>query len=228
MTRRSLCRLLATIPVLSLMLLGACDATTPSFAVIVRTISDDGKPMPGVPVKINATDGKTDAEGKWAVRLSGLEGSEIPISAEPPKGYRLPPKAPGQKGVVLRKIIGIDGKPLPLEYVIKLSPVERTYAILVKTGGFAGLPVETFGNRQVLTGEKGTASFLYRGAPGDELQVRISTADHPELRPINPTQTFILGQQSDAYVMQAKFAMPKPVAAPKKPSKPKPIGPKRL
>ncbi len=213
---------------LALVALPACEATTPCFPVIVRTMTDDGKPMPSVSVKINNTPGTTDSEGKWAVRLTGQEGSEVPISAEAPKGYRIvSTKLAPQKGVVLRKVVGIDGKLVPVEHTIKLAPLERTYAILVKTG-FAGLPVETFGHKQVTTGEKGTASFLYRGTPGDELQVRISTADYPLLRPSNPTQTFILGQQSDAYVVQTKFATPKPVAAPKVHKKPVKLGPKRL
>ena len=206
----------------------ACEATNPSFPVIVRTLADDGKPMAAVQIKIANTIGATDAEGKWAVRLSGLEGSEVPISAEPPRGYRIVSiHAAAQKGVVLRKVVGVDGKLVPVEHTIKMAPLERTYAVLVKTG-FAGLPVETFGHKQVLTGESGTASFLYHGTPGDELQVRISTADHPLLRPTNPTQTFVLGQQSDAYVVQTKFAMPKPVAAPKVNRKPIKLGPKRL
>ncbi len=211
-------------------LIGAagCEVTNPSFPVIIRTVTDDGKPMANVPVTISKTPGTTDAEGKWAVRLSGQEGSEIPITVEPPKGYRIvTTRAVPQKGVVLRKVVGIDGKLVPVEHTIKLAPLERTYAVLVKTG-FAGLPVETFGNKQVMTGDKGTASFLYHGTPGDELQVRISTADHPELRPTNPTQTFKLGEQPEAYVFQTKFAMPKPVSAPKVHKKPVKLGPKRL
>ena len=107
---------------------------------------------------------------------------------------------------------------------MKFSPLVRQYAVLVRVG-VPGLDVETFGTRQAVTNTKGVAMFLYQGAPGDELQVKVNTAEHPELRPQNPTASFLLGPRSEAYVVKEKFNVYK---APVKHHKPVHVGPHRL
>jgi len=203
----------------------ACSEEAGKFPVVVTAMSDDGKPMPDLPVSIGrAPAGRTDAEGRLRVRVVGKEGQKLAVSVTVPKGYRL--SAPDAT-LVLRRLADIEGgsgRPLPIEHVIKLSPLEREYAVLVRVG-VAGLPVQTFGTRQAVTNEKGVAMFLYRGAPGDELQVKIDTATHPELRPQNPQQSFLLAQRSEAYVVKEKFTVFK---APVHHHKPVHVGPKRL
>jgi hypothetical protein len=150
---------------------------------------------------------------------------KVTVTTEVPRGYKL--AAGNSPALVLRRLTDIEGKKgrlLPVEHVVKFAPLVRQYAVLVRVG-VAGLDIETFGTRQAVTNQKGAAMFLYQGAPGDELQVRVNTAAHPELRPQNPTSSFLLGQRSEAYVVREKFTVYKP---PVKHHKPVHVGPKRL
>lgn len=204
---------------------GGCSEEGGHFPVVVRTVSDDGQNIPDVAITLGrAPAGKTDADGKLRVRVAGREGQKIVVGVTVPKGYR---QTGGESTLVLRRLGDIEGgggRPLPIEQVIRLSPLEREYAVLVRIG-VAGLPIETFGTRQSVTNDKGVAMFLYRGAPGDELQVRIDTSGHPELRPQNPSTSFLLAQRSEAYVVKEHFTVLKPAVHHKRPVH---IGPKRL
>jgi hypothetical protein len=202
-----------------------CTETEGRFPVVVSTVTDDGQPFPDVIVTLGkAVAGKTGADGKLSVNVRGKEGMKVAVTTDIPKGYKLTSPA---SGVVLRRLSDIEGgkgRMLPVEHVVKFSPLQRQYAVLVRVG-VAGLDVETFGTRQAVTNSLGVAAFLYSGAPGDELQVKVNTAAHPELRPQNPSASFLLGQRSEAYVVKEKFTTPK---APVKHHKPVHVGPKRL
>lgn len=205
-------------------LLGACADDEGRFPVVVTTETDDGQPLAELPVTVGKTPaGKTDANGKLRMRVVGKEGARVAVTVATPKGYRAVSTG---NAVVLRRLTDIEGgsgRPLPIEHVVKFAPLERQYAVLVRAG-VAGLPVETFGTRQAITNEKGVAAFLYQGAPGDELQVKLITDGHPDLRPQNPSQSFLLAPRSEAYLVKEHFAAVK--KPPKKKAAPK--GPRRL
>ncbi len=93
----------------------------------------------------------------------------------------------------------------PVEHIIRLTPTERLYAVLVRAG-IPQLPVEARGVQQAVTDASGVAAFLYRGAPGAELKVRLVTSSRPELRPRNPSFSFVLAPHPEAYVVRERFA----------------------
>ncbi len=194
------------------------------FPVVVSTETDDGQPLPDLPVTVGRTPaGRTDASGKLKMRVVGKEGARVTISVETPKGYRA---ASTSNAVVLRRLGGIDGTsghPLPIEHVVKFAPLQRQYAVLVRTG-IPGIPVETFGTQQAVTNGKGVAMFLYEGTPGDELQVKLVTDGRPDLLPRNPTQSFLLATRSEAYLVKEHFTAIKKVVH----KKHVPSGPRRL
>ncbi len=204
--------------------LAGCADEQGRFPVVVITTTDDGRPLPDLPVTIGrGLAGKTDADGKLKVRVVGKEGARVTVTVATPKGYR---PASTENAVVLRRLSDIDGgggRPLPIEHVVKFAPLQRQYAVLVRTDA-PGLPVETFGTRQAVTNDKGVAMFLYEGTPGDELQVKLVTDARPDLRPQNPTQSFLLAQRSEAYLVKEHFATTKKEHK-KKPAR---VGPKRL
>lgn len=204
-----------------------CAQEPDKFPVVVSIVSDDDKPFVGVPVRFGQSlAGNTDGEGKLRVRVNGKEGQKVVVSIDVPKGFRLPPTTK-ENAFVLRHLVDLDSggkRPLPIEHTIRLQPLEREYAILIRTG-VPGLTVETFGQQKAVTNDKGVATFLYKGTPGDELQVKISTAGRPDLRPQNPTASFMLAQKPEAYVVKEHFSVHK-APAPKR--KPKPTGPRRL
>jgi hypothetical protein len=195
------------------------------FPVVVSTATDDGQPLGGLAVTVGKTPaGKTDAAGKLKIRVVGKEGARVAVTVATPKGYR--PASAGN-AVVLRRLSDIEGgsgRPLPIEHVVKFAPLQRQYAVLVRTG-IAGIPVETFGTQQAVTNEKGVASFLYEGSPGDELQVKLITDARADLRPQNPTQSFLLATRSEAYMVKEHFTVVKKEVHHKRPQR---IGPKRL
>jgi hypothetical protein len=205
--------------------LAACDTEPSRFPVVITAMTDDGKPFPNLPVTLGkAPAGSTDAEGHLRVRVAGKEGMKVAVAVNAPKGYKIVSLS---NALVLRRLTDIEGgseKLLPVEHTVKLAPLERQYAVLVRAG-VAGLPVETFGTRQAVTNSKGVAMFTYKGAPGDELEVKISTDGHPELRPQNPPTSFLLASRSEAYVFKVKFNVTK---APPKHHKPVHVGPRRL
>ena len=217
-------RALALVAVLGAAGLAAgCADDSGRFPVVVTTLTDDGQPLADLPVRVGrALAGKTDADGKLKIRVVGKEGARVAISVATPKGYRLASKA---GAVVLRRLTDVegDGRPLPIEHVVRFSPLERQYAVLVRAD-VGGLPVEAFGTRQAVTNDKGVAIFLYEGTPGDELQVKLVTDGRPDLRPQNPTQSFVLAARSEAYLVKQHFE------AVRKPHKRRPthVGPKRL
>jgi hypothetical protein len=194
------------------------------FPVVITTETDDGQPLPDLPVTVGKTPaGRTDATGKLKIRVVGKEGARIAIAVATPKGYRAASTA---NAIVLRRLGDIEGgggHPLPIEHVVKFAPLQRQYAVLVRAG-VAGIPVETFGTKQAVTNDKGVAMFLYEGTPGDELQVKLVTDGRPDLMPRNPTQSFLLATRSEAYLVKEHFTAIKTAVH----HKAKPTGPRRL
>jgi hypothetical protein len=209
-----------------LLLAGGCAEEQSKFAVVFTVATDDGRPLADIPMTLGKVPlGKTDAQGRLQKQVAGKEGQRIGVSIEVPKGYR-PPAKPLE--VVLRQLKGIEGggRALPVELGVKLSPLKRKYAVMVRAG-VGGLGVETFGTRQAVTSDKGVALFLYEGAPGDELQVRLDTSSKPDLRPQSPTQSFLLASRPEAYIVKQTFASVAPPPPPP-PKKKRHVGPKRL
>lgn len=209
---------------LAALLLPACAEQEGRFPVVVTTETDDGQPLPELLVTVGKTPaGKTDAGGKLRMRVVGKEGARVAITVATPKGYRAASTA---NAVVLRRLADIEGgsgRPLPIEHVVKFTPLQRQYAVLVRAG-LPGIPVETFGTQQAVTNAKGVAMFLYEGTPGDELQVKLVTDARPDLMPRNPTQSFLLAARSEAYLVKEHFTALKKVVHKKR----GPTGPKRL
>jgi hypothetical protein len=210
--------------VLALVVSAGCAEEASRFPVAITTQTDDGQPLGDLPVSVGKTPaGRTDASGHLKIRVVGKEGERIAITVPTPKGYRA---VSGANAIVLRRLGDIEGgggHPLPIEHVVKFAPLQRQYAVLVRAG-IPGLPIETFGTKQAVTNDKGVAMFLYEGTPGDELQVKLVTDGRPDLLPRSPTQSFLLAQRSEAYLVKEHFT-PIKKAVHKKHG---PSGPRRL
>jgi hypothetical protein len=202
--------------------LGCSEEEQSRFPVVIIAATDDGKPLADLPVTVGNNVGKTDAHGHLALRLMGKEGARVPVTVATPKGYR--PAAPATP-IVLRRLVDIEGgeRALRIQHTVRFAPLQREYVVVVRAG-VAGLPVETFGTRRAVTNAQGVALFVYQGAPGDELQVKLDTDGHPELRPQDPQQSFLLAERSEAYLVKERFTVNRP---PKKHA-PRHVGPTRL
>jgi hypothetical protein len=216
--------LVAAVVLAATALASGCTEEEARFPVVVTTQTDDGQPLGDLPVFVGKTPaGKTDATGKLAMRVVGKEGARVVITVPVPKGYRAASTA---SAVILRRlndIGGTSGRPLPIEHVVKFTPLQRQYAVMVRAG-IAGIPIETFGTKQAVTNDKGVAMFLYEGTPGDELQVKLVTDARPDLMPRNPSQSFLLAMRSEAYLVKEHFAVIRKAVHKKSTH----VGPKRL
>ena len=199
----------------ALLLFGAC-GDEKKFTLVVSVISDDGKPIADVPVKLgDGTRGVTDEGGQLRRRVIGEEGQRFTVAVDPPKGYGF--VGTPKPAVVLRHLVDLEGgsgKSLPIEFSVKLAPSTRTYAVLVRSNA-PGLPVEAFGDAKATTNSKGVAMFLYTGTPGEALTVKLDTSALPRLQPQNPPMTFQLGSKQQAFVFRQTFTQLPEKRAPK-------------
>ncbi len=196
--------LIATFTALAL---AGCSAPPPRpFDVVVRALNDEDEPLRNAPVKVNGKEvGATDASGVLLLRRPEAEGSSLTISVAAPAGYK-PAEPP--RPLVLRRItrkIGGVVRELPVEQVFRFSALRRQYAVLVDVGE-PDLPIEVFGARKAVTNSRGVASFLYEGAPGEELAVRVSCDSNPKLQPQVIAGNFVLASRSEAYLVQGRFS----------------------
>jgi hypothetical protein len=217
--------------VAALALAGGCAAPPPRpFAVEVRALTDEDEPLRGIPVAVNGSvAGTTDGAGRLRLSRSEVEGTRLAVQLETPRGYR---PAIDPPPLVLRRMSRvIDGvaRELPVEHLMRFAPLQREYAVLVDVGT-AGLPVEAFGARRAVTNARGVASFLYKGSPGDELAVQVSSDGHDELKPKVVSANFVLASRSEAYLVEGRFEPKPPPPPPRRvPQKRvRPVVPRRL
>jgi hypothetical protein len=217
--------------VAALALGGGCAPPPPRpFSVEVRALTDEDEPLRDVSVTVNgAAAGKTDAAGRLHLTRSEVEGTRLAVNVETPRGYR---PAIDPPPLVLRRMNRVvDGvtRELPVEHVMRFAPLQREYAVLVDVGT-GGLPVEAFGARRAVTNSRGVASFLYKGSPGDELAVQVTSEGHDELKPKVVSANFVLASRSEAYLVEGHFEPKPPPPPPRRvpPKRVRPVRPRRL
>ena len=205
--------------------------TIDEFPVTVIARFEDGRPAPGASCSAPGTKGvRTGPDGKATFRIYGSDGEQVRVAIVPPEGYRVIKadlEVPLRRGIPLG---GGDEQPIPVQREVTFAPTQRTYAIMVRTDGRLGLPIETYGKPVAATNEQGVALFMYRGVPGTELEVRVLTANAPNLKPANPRKTFLLPDHDDAFVFRQAFkeedvrgARRRPAVAPERGGSPVPI-----
>jgi len=176
------------------------------FPVTVLARFEDGRPAPGASCSAPGTTRvRTGPDGKATFRIYGSDGETVRVAIVPPEGHRVLKadlEVPLRRGIPLG---GGDEQPIPVQRDVTFAPTQRTYAVMVRTDGRLGLPIETYGKAVAATNEQGVALFMYKGVPGTELEVRVLTANAPNLKPANPRKTFLLPDHDDAFVFRQGF-----------------------
>lgn len=182
-----------------------CGQPAETFDLVISVLSDDQEPFAGFPITLaDRPVGRTGTDGQLRLSVTGREGAHLSVGFAVPPGYRA---ATSAGGLVLRRLSGLErgaGRPIPVGHIIRLTPKERLYAVLVRAR-IPDLPVEARGVEQAVTDASGVAAFLFRGAPGAELKIRIVTSSRPTLRPKNPSFSFVLASHPEAYVVRERF-----------------------
>ncbi len=66
-------------------LIAGCAEDKTRFPVVISAVSDDGTPIPDLPITIGRIPaGVTDGEGKLRARVTGREGQRILVETTPP------------------------------------------------------------------------------------------------------------------------------------------------
>lgn len=174
----------------------------PVFHVTFTSLADT-LPLPGVQVmRGTRVLGTTDAYGKLEVRLHGQDGTSVSYRVQCPQGYRTPPTPPP---LVLRQFraVAVPGQPARqrgIEVTLQCPPSQRYAAVIVRAGGFAGLPVTMQGQEVTRTDTSGVAHFMLPLAPNSQFALGLDTSSNPYLRPQNPTASFTLADADDILI----------------------------
>ena len=188
----------------------ASEKAAPAFPVTVSAQSD-GKPVAGAKV-LNGKQvlGVTDDSGKARLKLLGQEGDSVNLSIQCPAGLGSPEKP---IGVGLRALA--KGSPEPT-FETTCVPLAYEVVVGVRTKNGGNLPIlyldEVIGH----TNPEGVAHFKLKVAPKEQITLKLDTSDHAELRPQNPTLTFVAEDKDEMVLLEQRFTVVrKKVVAPK-------------
>ena len=202
-----------------------------AFAIEASAETDEGEPLAGVDLYVGPRRlGATDAAGLARARLRGRDGARLVLRLAEPSGLRA--MGPLETMATLQVLTPLGGgppQPQPVRITARFAPLARSYVVLVRTDGRAGLGVQLFGKRQGATNEAGVAQLLFRAPPGDELHVGLDTGALPALRPANPSRVFQLADRDDVLVFDQDFRVGGHTRVKKlRRARPAPQGPQRL
>jgi hypothetical protein len=183
------------------------DAQPRNFRVAVDAVSDPGKPLAGVELKLHQrTVGTTDAKGRAVVTLLGLEGDTDELLVTCPTQYESPARP---LPVTLRGFVQTSLVPT---YTVTCLPTMRTFVAAIRAENGPNLPVLRFGRQVTTTDAYGIAHVLLEAKPGEAVVFTLATdaKEAERLRPQNPTLSFVAKGFDDFVVLQEKFSEEKP------------------
>ena len=192
------------------------------FEVQVRVTSDPGKALPGAQI-LAATKvvGKTDANGSARVRFGGKEGDQVDLTVKCPADYESPSSP---LTVSLRRLAAGSRPPL---FEARCPPTLRTVVVGLRSDNGVNLPVSVLGRTVARTDASGAAIFTLRVKPSEQVGVSLSTSEKgaEQLRPQNPTLTFVAKDKDDFVVLDQNFTIEKKVVhyKPRPDNRPKPL-----
>ncbi len=192
------------------------------FEVQVRVTSDPGKALPGAQILAAAkVVGKTDASGSARIRFGGKEGDQVDLTVKCPADYDSPSSP---LTVSLRRLA--EGSRPPL-FEARCPPTLRTVVVGIRSDNGVNLPVTVLGRTVARTDASGAAVFTLRVKPSEQVDISLNTSEKgaEQLRPQNPSVTFVAKDKDDFVVLDQNFTVEKkPVHYhPKPDNRPKPL-----
>jgi len=198
------------------------DEPKPAFEVQIRVTSDPDKALPDAQI-LSGTKvvGKTDANGSVRVRFGGKEGDQVDLTVKCPADYESPSSP---VTVSLRRLAAGSRPPL---FEARCPPTLRTVVVGVRSDNGFNLPVSVLGRTVARTDASGAAIFTLRVKPSEQVGVTVSTSEKgaEQLRPQNPTLTFVAKDKDDFVLLDQPFTIEKKAARgkPRQDNRPRPL-----
>ncbi|MBX3225740.1 MAG: hypothetical protein KIT84_30815 [Labilithrix sp.] len=180
------------------------------FQISIRVESDPGKPMAGASIsRANKLLGTTNAEGRVNLKIAGVEGEFTDVTVTCPEGYQMPPKP------VSVKLTRIADKTKIPEYLQQCPPAMRRVVVAVRAENGPNLPVMYLDKAVTRTDVGGAASFALEVPPGTNFSVVLNTIERHDIKPINPSRTFVVPSHDEVFLLDQKFEVEKKAPPPK-------------
>lgn len=203
-----------SLSVLALSLLGCGEepAAAP-YPVVFEAVSDPGRPLAGVALTAGGVAlGATNADGRLAAELTGMEGAMLPVVAACPEHHRAPaPIAP----LALRRTLDLaTGAPAVLRVSVTCPPTVRSGVVVVRAGGTgnrAGIPVMVDGVEMARTDRSGVAHVALERAPNTTVSVMLATSTLlPDVTPHDPAMPFTFRDHDEIFLFDRPLEDPAP------------------
>lgn len=193
-------------------------AVAPEFPIAVLVYGDARQPLADVELYDQKTlVGKTNANGRVGLKLTGKEGGTVSLRVKCPVTFKSP-----EKPIVVGLRLMSEGSPAP-KFEAECVPLLRTVVVGLRAENGANLNVIRLNQVVGRTDDQGVAHLSMQVSPGEQIALTLNTSGNPNLRPQNPTLSFIAADRDEMLLLEQKFTLLKPVVRAKPRLIPKPL-----
>ena len=139
------------------------------------------------------------------MRFGGKEGDQVDLTVKCPADY----ESPSSPVTVSLRRLAVGSRP-PL-FEARCPPTLRTVVVGIRSDNGVNLPVTVLGRTVARTDASGAAIFMLRVKPSEQVDVGFNTSEKgaEQLRPQNPTMTFVAKDKDDFVVLDQNFTIEK-------------------
>jgi hypothetical protein len=196
------------------------ESDTPAYSLFIAAQTDGDEPLAGVRVsRQGVLLGSTEASGRVQLSLDGAEGDRVPLDIACPEGF----VSPAEPVVVGLRHLG-PGSPAPT-FEVACVPLLHSFVVGLRADQGTHLPVLHLGRPVGHTDALGVAHVLVRAPRQEQVSLTLDTSSRPDLRPQNPTLTFVAPDRDELVLFEQELVALKPPAPPprKRPRGPMPL-----
>jgi hypothetical protein len=176
------------------------EAATPAYPLVIAAQTDADEPLAGVRVaREGGVLGSTDASGRVQVALRGAEGDRVALDVSCPEGFM----SPSEPIVVGLRHLAV-GSPAPT-FEVACFPLVHSFVVGIRAEQGARLPVLHLGKPVGHTDALGVAHVLLRAPRHAHVLLTLDTSARPELRPQNPTLTFVAPDRDELVLFEQEL-----------------------
>jgi len=187
--------------------LAACEPATSdtpdaaaAYPLQIAAQTDVDEPLAGVRVaRQGVVLGSTDPSGRVSIALTGDEGDRVALDITCPDGF-LSPSEPVVAGL---RHLG-PGSPAPTFEVACIALV-HSFVVGVHAEYGTHLPVLHLGKPVGHTDALGVAHVLVRAPRQAQVSLTLDTSGRPDLRPQNPTLTFVAPDRDELVLFEQEL-----------------------